>query len=303
MPIDLKASFRMELKLMFGCDDIGGADGVVFVFMPYQGMEGRQGEGMGFSGLRPSLGIEIDTWENEHLFDPPEDHVAILRDGYVNHYYNLVGPNVIKNVEDCALHDLTVVWNHAEYELSVQLDGSTIISYTGDIVNEIFGGRSTVYWGVTAATGRYFNRQEICFDKIEFTMPLDALEFDLSTIEMLKRGKVMTLDEMKFNSGKIELLDRSLPDLHRVISFMKDNPHLDLAIEGHTDNVGSEENNQRLSQARAEAVAEYVIEHGIDADKIHIKGYGETYPTADNGSPDGREKNRRVDIYFFQPRS
>lgn len=303
VPIDLKASFTMDLEMMFGCDDIGGADGVVFIFTPYQGMVGHAGEGMGFAGLRPSLGIEIDTWENEHLFDPPEDHVAILRDGYVNHYYNLVGPNRIKNVEDCKLHKMLIHWSHEELELSVQIDGSTVISYTGDIVNEIFGGRSTVYWGVTAATGRYFNTHEICFERIDFTLPLDGFEFDRMTIDLLERGKVMTLEEMKFRSGRTALLKKSFPDLHRVINFMNENPHLDLAIEGHTDNVGSEDNNQRLSYDRANAVASYLTDHGISADKVHVKGYGETYPAADNNTPDGREQNRRVDIYFFKPRS
>jgi len=58
---------------MFGCDDMGGADGIVFAFTPYQGMTGYQGEGMGFAGLRPSLGLEIDTWKKQAEFKARRD--------------------------------------------------------------------------------------------------------------------------------------------------------------------------------------------------------------------------------------
>ncbi len=142
--IDLTGSFEMDLKLMLGCDDVGGADRMVFVFTPYRGAAGHQGEGMGFAGLRPSLGIEVDTWENEHLADPPEDHVAILQDGYVMHLFNLAGPVAIPNVEDCDLHEFRIVWDQPNYSLSVLLDGKEIITYHGDIVKDIFCGNPEV---------------------------------------------------------------------------------------------------------------------------------------------------------------
>ena len=70
--IDLNSDFNMELEVFLGCNDETGADGMVFVFSPKMAM-GREGEGMGFSGVSPSLGIEIDTWQNEHLYDPAYD--------------------------------------------------------------------------------------------------------------------------------------------------------------------------------------------------------------------------------------
>ncbi len=302
-PIDLRSSFEMELRMMFGCDDTGGADGVVFVFTPHRGMVGYQGEGMGFAGLQPSLGIEIDTWENEHLFDPPQDHVAILQDGYVNHYYNLVGPKIISNVEDCRLHGLVITWDEEQQLLAVKLDGDVVISYQGDLVSEVFRDNSTVYWGVTSATGRYFNRHSICVDKINFTMPLADLEFSRQKIRDLERGQVITLDEVKFGSGQTEVTKQSLPDLHRVINFLKAHPHLSVGIEGHTDNTGSEERNKTLSQERAAAIGEYLRNHGVPTQKMQIKGFGEAHPTADNETSVGRERNRRIDVYFYNPRT
>ena len=69
-----------------------------------------------------------------------------------------------------------------------------------------------------------------------------------------------------------------------------------IEVQGHTDNVGGDEYNQKLSEARAASVAAWFASHGIPAASLSSKGYGKTKPVADNGSPDGRAKNRRVEI-------
>ena len=120
--IDLNFPFEMKLQIMLGCKDDAGADGIVFVFHPNARRTGYQGEGMGFAGLEPSLGIEIDTWLNEHLGDPYQDHIALLRDGSVHHGYNLAGPAPIPNVEDCREHALAVSWSPGSRQLRIKLD-------------------------------------------------------------------------------------------------------------------------------------------------------------------------------------
>jgi hypothetical protein len=157
-PIDLNAPFEMEVDLSMGCKDRDGADGIVFVFHPRFNEMGFMGEGMGFAGLRPSLGIEIDTWQNEHLGDPPQDHIALLKNGSMNHYYNLMGPNRIPNIEDCRRHLMKVDWNPSDKKLTIRIDGKVYLKYKGDIIKHVFKGNSKVYWGVTAATGAYNNR-------------------------------------------------------------------------------------------------------------------------------------------------
>ena len=102
--ISLAAPFEMELDLFLGCKNEDGADGMVFVFHPHARRTGYRGEGMGFAGLVPSLGIEIDTWHNFHLMDPSYDHLAVLRDGVIQHDYSLAGPVRITNLEDCKTH-------------------------------------------------------------------------------------------------------------------------------------------------------------------------------------------------------
>jgi gliding motility-associated-like protein len=171
--IDLRQSFEVNLELFFGCKDADGADGIVFGFQPISTSIGQTGEGMGFLGVSPSIGIEMDTYQNTIRNDPAVDHVAIIRNGDVTHSTNntLAGPigmTASGNVEDCQQHTVRVVWQADSMKLSVYIDCQFKLGYTGDIVQDIFGGNPFVFWGFTAATGGAVNRQEICFRYTSF---------------------------------------------------------------------------------------------------------------------------------------
>jgi OOP family OmpA-OmpF porin len=90
------------------------------------------------------------------------------------------------------------------------------------------------------------------------------------------------------------------PEAHRlldeVVAIMKKNPEIEGVIEGHTDSIGSEEYNQRLSEKRARAVEKYIEEHGIHAGRFTVKGYGESKPIASNDTAEGQQENRRVEL-------
>lgn len=167
-PISLAEPFSIRLSIMAGCQDDVGADGMVFAFTSRANRVGFRGEGIGYSGLAPSVGIELDTWLNEHLRDPIEDHIAIMVNGRVGHWNDLAGPVKIPNIEDCQRHGFYVNWAPDKQKLSIEIDGEEVISATFDLVNKIFGGNPLVYWGVTAATGRYNNMHEVCFDRIAY---------------------------------------------------------------------------------------------------------------------------------------
>ena len=170
-PVSLSKPFSIELSVFLGCKDGTGADGMVFVFTSRSNQTGWRGEGMGFAGLRPSVGIEIDTWLNEHLLDPVEDHVAIMGNGRMGHWNDLAGPLPIANIEDCAQHKLAVMWDPSTQRLSMEIDRQEVIYLQADLVQEIFQGQDQVYWGVTAATGRYNNYHEVCFDRLSYLTP------------------------------------------------------------------------------------------------------------------------------------
>ncbi len=99
-----------------------------------------------------------------------------------------------------------------------------------------------------------------------------------------------------FATGKYVLLAKSFKGLNDVAQIMKDDPQLKLAIDGHTDNVGGDEFNQKLSENRAGAVRDYLIKRGIDESRLIVTGHGESEPIADNKTAAGRQKNRRVEM-------
>lgn len=113
--------------------------------------------------------------------------------------------------------------------------------------------------------------------------------------EEIKRGKLV-LAGVTFQPGKDVLTSNSFTILDQVYESLADWPEVKLEIQGHTDNIGNNMTNLKLSQMRADAVKLYLIQKGIRSDRLRSVGYGEEFPLADNKSPEGREKNRRVEL-------
>ena len=107
-------------------------------------------------------------------------------------------------------------------------------------------------------------------------------------------GSQIVLHNIFFEFNSAELQPESIGELKRLLKLMKDNPNIRVEIAGHTDSVGTKGYNKKLSQERAQSVANWLIENGIDRNRIVAKGYGEEKPIADNGTEEGRAKNRRV---------
>ncbi|TGK17848.1 hypothetical protein EHO61_10250 [Leptospira fluminis] len=108
-------------------------------------------------------------------------------------------------------------------------------------------------------------------------------------------GRQVQLDNIFFETNRFELTKDSEPELDRLAAILKADPNLKIRIEGHTDNVGKEKDNQVLSENRAKAVAEYLqSRHEIDPTRLQTVGYGDSTPIAPNDTPENRQKNRRV---------
>ncbi len=84
--------------------------------------------------------------------------------------------------------------------------------------------------------------------------------------------------------------------LNQVARFLEKNESVRLEISGHTDNTGSLRINSSLSQARAKSVVDYIVGQGVMKDRLEYRGYADTQPVSENDTPDGREKNRRVEF-------
>ena len=125
-----------------------------------------------------------------------------------------------------------------------------------------------------------------------------ALEAQLRDIEaqQTERGLLVTLGDVLFAFNKAELSAQAGPRLDKLANFLRQFPDRKLIIEGHTDSVGGDAYNQELSERRAQAVQGALVQRGVTPDRITARGYGKTYPVAENGSAEGRAMNRRVEI-------
>ncbi|MFF5381265.1 OmpA family protein [Pedobacter suwonensis] len=113
-------------------------------------------------------------------------------------------------------------------------------------------------------------------------------------IEKIKQGGNVTLKNIFFDTNKFNLLPASILELDLLIDFLHQNEHIQIEIQGHTDNVGDDQLNEKLSFNRANAVYEYLVKNSIDSKRLTFKGFGASKPLADNKTEAGRKINRRT---------
>ena len=108
--------------------------------------------------------------------------------------------------------------------------------------------------------------------------------------------RTIILDDVLFDFDKSNIKPDAARILDRLVAFMSENKDKKAALAGHTDSVGTEAYNQRLSERRVNSVKDYVVKKGVEDNRISGQGFGETKPIADNRTAEGRAKNRRVEI-------
>jgi len=133
--------------------------------------------------------------------------------------------------------------------------------------------------------------------KDSITAPVIKLEMEVQPIEV---GKHYRLHNIYFAFNSADILANSQKVLDEFIVFLNDHPTLQIGIEGHTDNVGSDEFNLILSENRAKAVYNYLVNNGIDANRLQYKGFGESSPIATNDTEEGRAMNRRTEFVILK---
>lgn len=138
--------------------------------------------------------------------------------------------------------------------------------------------------------------------KHEAERRFNELQSELINVKQDARGTIISMSDILFDIGKATLtadLKTNLAKIAGILTIFKDSK---VIVEGHTDNQGSAEYNQQLSEKRALNVMEFLTEQGVAPERLTAVGYGFTRPVADNETKEGRQKNRRVDLVVQDPR-
>ena len=104
------------------------------------------------------------------------------------------------------------------------------------------------------------------------------------------------MDDVLFDFDKSNIKPEAGAILDRLVAFMNENKDKRASLSGHTDSIGTDAYNQRLSERRVESVRGYIVKKGVDGERMSGQGFGESKPIADNKTKEGRSKNRRVEI-------
>jgi outer membrane protein OmpA-like peptidoglycan-associated protein/Tfp pilus assembly protein PilF len=156
---------------------------------------------------------------------------------------------------------------------------------------------------ITLPVGRDYafnvNRRSYLFYSENFPLsekaPDSVYNIDIA-LKPIDTNATVVLKNIFFDVNKFELKPASQVELDILVKLMKENPTLVVQLSGHTDNVGKEADNIKLSTNRAKAVVEYLTANAIDAKRLLHKGYGSAVPVADNVTEEGRSKNRRTEL-------
>jgi outer membrane protein OmpA-like peptidoglycan-associated protein len=161
----------------------------------------------------------------------------------------------------------------------------------------------TGFYFITLPTGRDFtfnvNRKGYLFYSKIYSLnnkTPDSTYRENIYLQPIEVNAAMVLKNIQFEYNDFKLKETSKIELDKVVQILTENPTLHIAINGYTDNVGSNESNLMLSTNRAKTVMDYFIEKGIAANRLQYKGFGATKPIASNDTEEGRALNRRTEL-------
>jgi gliding motility-associated-like protein len=164
--INLNNPFDYVFNVFLGCKDPDGADGIVFILQPISTSIGGIGGGMGFEGIKPSVGIALDTWQNTGYNDPVFDHLSIQINGDLNHADDIVpfvqASPTNPDIEDCQWHTLRIAWDPVAKLIKTYFDDVFRQQANIDLIATVFNNDPMVYWGFSGATGGSNNLQQFC---------------------------------------------------------------------------------------------------------------------------------------------
>ena len=212
-----------------------------------------------------------------------------------------------------------VVLNLTPIEKKLFLAGDVIDKKTQQLINAkvdlVYKSNAQSKFVVTAEGGKY--RQEVV-SVGEYLLTASAEGYLNSTdsvtlvagdensgiknlfLNPIEVGATIRLKNIYFDFDKTTLKPESFLELNKVFDFLKQNLHVEIEIEGHTDSKGADEYNLNLSQGRSQSVVDYIVSQGIDRSRLAARGYGESKPVDTNDTEEGRANNRRVEFTILK---
>ena len=177
------------------------------------------------------------------------------------------------------------------YESALKTDGWTVVYADDDTLTatQTKGGEQRWLQLLSNAGDAY---ELVAARKGELEQSVTTAESMLSALN--QSGRVAL--QINFDTGKATIRADSQPIVAQIVALLQENPKLNLAVEGYTDNVGDAKSNKVLSDARAKAVVAALVAKGIVANRLTSNGFGQDKPVGDNATEEGRAKNRRVEL-------
>ncbi len=234
-----------------------------------------------------------------------EDDTLALKQPFLENWlpgedfdFTTVRGRIVRTDSSLSADSLLIIWENVS--TGEKVSESKVDPASNGFLQNLPKGTSYVYF--ILADGYFpFSRNIDLNDAGRELVVNDTLRV-LSVDEMLALHEPIRMNNVYFDYDKSRLKPESYPELKRIAKFLEDNQGLEIEVSGHTDNVGTEDYNRRLSRERATAVAEYLIRSGCKPSRISIKGYGEDYPLAPNETAEGRKTNRRVEFRVLASR-
>ncbi|ANQ48724.1 OmpA family protein [Flammeovirga sp. MY04] len=228
--------------------------------------------------------IQEDGSRNSHLvsIDIPKDAQPLTVSGYLEGVvYDAITKKPLK----------------AELELKLLETKKT----ESTLLSDEKSGKYLIVLNQNEEYALYVSRPGYLFQSLTFDthdMGTEGKTMDIF-LDRIEKGKNVTLNNIFFDSNKYDLKLKSQTELDKVLLFMQKNKDINVEIGGHTDNIGNDNYNLDLSQKRAEAVVQYLIDKGIDSNRLTAKGYGEKKPIDNNTTDEGRTNNRRIEFLIL----
>ncbi|MEQ8361112.1 MAG: OmpA family protein [Cytophagales bacterium] len=255
-----------------------------------------------------NLGAPINTWKDEVAFFVAADGKTAYystnekdEKGARSFIYRLDLPARLQLKNKSYSLKGTVYDKETKKKLRAQIDlidletDETEQSVSSDPSN----GEYLIVLTEGAEYGLFVSREGYLFESLNFNLKdSDAsgkLNIDIALTPINVNASTI-MNNIFFDFGKASLRSSSIPELEKLIDFLRINENVRIEIGGHTDNIGSIEDNQKLSEDRAKAVRDFLVGHKVPLDRLSFKGYGESKPVADNNSEENRQRNRRIEF-------